>query len=132
MDGEWQVRQVSGQSGFGSQNSLRQHFGFGTATSIDSIEVTWPSGYVQYLTDVSADQFITIVENDASLVKGLAYNDTNGNCIKDPEEDIIANSTFIISPINATVVTNAYGEYELRLPEGSYDFQLNNSNDYCT
>lgn len=130
VDGEWQVRQVSAQSGFGSQNSLRQHIGFGTATLIDSIEVTWPSGYVQYLTDVSADQFITIVENDASLVKGLAYNDTNGNCIKDPEEDIIANSTFILSPIDVTVVTNAYGEYEIRLPEGNYDFQLNNSNDY--
>ena len=36
-----QLREVSGQTGGGGQNSLRQHFGLGTATKIDSIRAEW-------------------------------------------------------------------------------------------
>lgn len=61
----WQLREVSGQNGLGSQPSLNVEFGLGNATVIDSIEVQWPSGNVQYLTNHPVDQFITIVEGTA-------------------------------------------------------------------
>jgi hypothetical protein len=40
----WQIRDVEGQSGQRSQNSLNVEFGFGNATIIDTILVEWPSG----------------------------------------------------------------------------------------
>ncbi len=44
------------------------HFGLGTNTLINSLEVTWPSGVVQTLTNVSVDQSLTITE--PSMVMG--------------------------------------------------------------
>ena len=39
-----QFDEVRGGSSYLSQNDLRLHFGFGKKTSIDSVEVSWPSG----------------------------------------------------------------------------------------
>ena len=39
------------------------HFGLGTNTAADSIIVIFPSGYETILTNVSADQVITVVED---------------------------------------------------------------------
>jgi enediyne biosynthesis protein E4 len=38
------------------------HFGTGTARILDSVEVRWPSGAVQVLRDVPADQVLTVRE----------------------------------------------------------------------
>ena len=38
----------------------RVHFGSGTESKVASIEVRWPSGIVQTLTDVAADQVLKI------------------------------------------------------------------------
>jgi hypothetical protein len=38
-----QTREVSGGSGFGSQNMLPLHFGLGTATTVDSLIITYPN-----------------------------------------------------------------------------------------
>jgi len=64
----WQMQEVSGQTGYFSQNSLNAEFGLGNATIIDSIKVEWPSGNVQYLTSVSVDQFLIITENPPPAV----------------------------------------------------------------
>ena len=56
------VREVSGGSGYLSQDSMTLEFGLGTATMADSIVVRWPSGIVQVLRQVSADQRVTITE----------------------------------------------------------------------
>jgi hypothetical protein len=57
-----QARQVlSGGSHF-SQHDLRVHFGLGQAETIDTLEIRWPSGVVQKLTDISVDQILTIQE----------------------------------------------------------------------
>ncbi|MFP6643734.1 MAG: CRTAC1 family protein [Candidatus Latescibacterota bacterium] len=39
-----------------SQSDLRLHFGLGSATVVDSVSVSWPSGVVQVLTHVAVDQ----------------------------------------------------------------------------
>ncbi len=65
----WQMREVSAQTGYGSQNSLRVHFGLGDATTIDSIEIDWAgSSTVDYALGVAADQFLTLTEGQVSAV----------------------------------------------------------------
>jgi hypothetical protein len=48
--------------GFMSSSDKRVHFGLGLETRISSLEIRWPSGTVQTLKDVSADQFLKIDE----------------------------------------------------------------------
>ena len=62
-----QVREVSGGRGYG-QDSTIASFGLGAHTVADAVQVTWPSGVVQTLTDVSADELITIDESDLTPV----------------------------------------------------------------
>ena len=59
------VREVRSGQSYLSQSELRLHFGLGAATTIPRIEVVWPSGTRQELTDVPADQVLEIVEPDA-------------------------------------------------------------------
>jgi hypothetical protein len=58
----WQLREISGGSGYCSQNDLRAHFGLGDATVVATIRIEWPSGIVQELSDLPANQFLTITE----------------------------------------------------------------------
>ena len=57
-----QLREISGGSGFGSQNDLRPHFGLGDATNIDLVRIEWSSGTVQELRNVAVKQFLTVTE----------------------------------------------------------------------
>ena len=55
-NGQQQVQEVSGGSGFCSQNQRRLHFGLGRARDISRVEIRWPSGIKQTLTSPSVDQ----------------------------------------------------------------------------
>ncbi len=56
------VREITAGDGFMSHShGLRAHFGLGTATSAN-VTVRWPSGAVETIEDVAANQFVTIVE----------------------------------------------------------------------
>jgi hypothetical protein len=57
-----QLREVRAGSSYLSQNDPRMHFGLGTATQADAIEVTWPSGRSETLRAVPAGQIVTIAE----------------------------------------------------------------------
>jgi len=50
------------QSGYLSQNDPRPHFGLGAHTEVDTLTIRWPSGAVQTLEHVKADQILTITE----------------------------------------------------------------------
>jgi len=41
---------------------LRLHFGLGSATKIDSVEIQWPSGAVDHIRNLAADQFYSVLE----------------------------------------------------------------------
>src|SRR5204863_6109196 len=58
----WQMREISGGSNYGSQNDMRASFGLGDATKVDLVQIEWPSGIVQTMTNVSAKQLLTITE----------------------------------------------------------------------
>ena len=48
--------------GYGSSSDKRVHFGLGPASKADKIEIAWPSGIKQTLTNVRADQILTVRE----------------------------------------------------------------------
>ena len=53
---------VSVSVGFMSSSDKRMHFGLGAEKQAASIEIRWPRGAVQRLTDVAADQFLKVEE----------------------------------------------------------------------
>ena len=57
-----QVREQSGGIHYRSQDFQRIHFGLGQNELVESLIVHWPSGIVQELKNISADQIIRIVE----------------------------------------------------------------------
>jgi len=63
-----QVREVSGGSGYCSQNTLVAEFGLGAAAVVDTLEVRWPYGSIQDTTGVAANQTVTLTESDVSEV----------------------------------------------------------------
>lgn len=46
-NGEKQIQEVSGGSGYASQNQRRLHFGLGKDAKVDRVEIRWPSGRKQ-------------------------------------------------------------------------------------
>ncbi len=58
-----QTDEVRSGGSYLSQNDLRLHFGLGTAVKADKIEITWPGGAKQIVTDVAADSVQTIRQN---------------------------------------------------------------------
>lgn len=72
--GRRQAREVHAGSGYLSGSSLIQHFGLGSATRVDSIEVRWPSGERTRLTDLPADRQLRLREGEsqAAIVSNWA------------------------------------------------------------
>ncbi|HKS73821.1 MAG TPA: CRTAC1 family protein [Terriglobales bacterium] len=66
--GHRQIREVLSGSSYLSQSGLRQHFGLGKAREVDEIEIRWPSGHIDRLSKIDANQFITVQEG-RGLVK---------------------------------------------------------------
>jgi hypothetical protein len=64
--GTVQTRTIRGGGSYLSVSDRRAHFGLGAATRVDELTITWPSGTRQILTDVPADQHLTIVEREGS------------------------------------------------------------------
>lgn len=67
-----QMRDISAQTGYCSQNSLTAHFGLGDAEQADSLIIEWPSGMIQYFTDVAAGQTLIAIEETPSSLKDAA------------------------------------------------------------
>ena len=61
-NGQQQLQQVSGGSGFCSQNDRALHFGLGKSTSVDRVEIRWPSGKTQTLAAPAVNQRHRIIE----------------------------------------------------------------------
>ena len=128
--GIWQMREVNSQTGFCSQNSLRQHFGLGQATIIDSIIISWPSGIKQYFTKIYADQFITFTETNSVTVSGKVFSDIDYDCIYSTPETPINNLRLKITPGPLFTATDNSGNYTLHLLPGDYMINIDDNNVY--
>jgi hypothetical protein len=61
-DGKEQITQKKSTTGYLSQNDPRIHFGLGKSEMVERIEINWPSGKVQVLENVSANQILEVKE----------------------------------------------------------------------
>jgi enediyne biosynthesis protein E4 len=64
--GRRQARTVVSQSSYYSHDDLRLRFGLGTAEQADRVDIRWPAGTTQVLTDVRADQILAIRERETA------------------------------------------------------------------
>jgi hypothetical protein len=60
--GATQLREVKAGSSYLGQSDLRVHFGIGTATRIDRIEIRWPAGGTEIVQNAAANQILTMTE----------------------------------------------------------------------
>ena len=60
--GMTQTDEIHSGGSYLSQNDLRVHFGLGSATKIDSVEIRWPSGAVEGISNLAADRFYSLLE----------------------------------------------------------------------
>ncbi|HET9741296.1 MAG TPA: CRTAC1 family protein [Terriglobales bacterium] len=60
--GMTQTDEVHSGGSYISQNDLRIHFGLGSATKIDLVEIRWPSGAVDTIKNLAADKFYSVLE----------------------------------------------------------------------
>jgi enediyne biosynthesis protein E4 len=61
-NGQQQVQEVSGGSGFCAQNQRRLHFGLGKTMRVDRIEIRWPSGKTETIAAPLLDHMHKVVE----------------------------------------------------------------------
>ena len=61
-----QMATVSTGGSYLSSSDKRVHFGLGADTKAENVEIHWPSGIVQTLRDVSADQILRVDESAAN------------------------------------------------------------------
>lgn len=58
-----QYNHATSAVGYNSSSDKRVHFGLGNASVVREIELIWPSGIKQILTNVNADQILTVTES---------------------------------------------------------------------
>jgi hypothetical protein len=63
-----QTQWVRSATGFLGGSDLRCHFGLGTATQADRVEILWPSGHVQVFEAVLADRLLVAEEPSLTAV----------------------------------------------------------------
>ena len=64
-----QSAEVRANASFESASDPRLHFGLGSATRVDAVEVRWPSGFVDRIGPVAADQEIVIEEGKGLVTR---------------------------------------------------------------
>jgi hypothetical protein len=63
INGRKLLRVVLGGGSYGGSSDYRVHFGLGTATRVDDLEIVWLSGKKTLLKDVAANQILAVKEN---------------------------------------------------------------------
>ncbi len=69
-----QMSEVLSGGSYLSQSDLRRHFGLGTASLMDEVEVVWPDGKQQLFHDVQADHFYRLREGGSLVIQTFADN----------------------------------------------------------
>lgn len=102
-----QTRELTGGNNYASNNPLTQHFGLGTATTINSITVTWPDGVEQLInSNLTIDQVTSIGRYCHTNFFTLIY-----------EESALSSSTDIfLQDLNGSPLTNL--EVTLSITQG--------------
>lgn len=120
--GSWgvQIREVRSGESYGTTNSPILHFGLGQSTGIDSLVIRWPSGSAQTIYNVSADQFMTVIENDCISPEALLASNDNNNILCPGDSLVLSvpagyNYLWSDSTTASTLVVHQAGEYNVRV-----------------
>ena len=73
--GDRRAQEVRSGGGFISQSDLRLHFGLGKAARAEKIVIRWPSGLVETLNDLAANQYYLVREGsgvDSKMTHGVS------------------------------------------------------------
>jgi hypothetical protein len=62
------VDEVRSGSSYDSHSDMRVHFGLGSATKVDWVEVRWPSGLLERFEGLAPDKIHTLREGSGSVV----------------------------------------------------------------
>lgn len=125
----WQLREVSSlNGGISAQSSIKAHFGLGNATSIDSVKIEWPSGTIQYLTNVDVDNEQLVIEPADAMFKVITFVDLNGNCTYDNGDVYLPNVEINIQGKAFTAVTDSAGSVSFNTELGTYLLDIEEQN----
>jgi hypothetical protein len=69
IGGKVQMRHVKAGSSYQGQNDLRVHFGMGAARLAERLEVLWPSGVIDTVENIEANQILTVTEGRGVTAK---------------------------------------------------------------
>ena len=61
-EGMTQTDDIHSGGSYLSQSDTRVHFGLGSATKIDAVEIRWPSGTIDTLKGLAGDKFYAVLE----------------------------------------------------------------------
>jgi hypothetical protein len=67
------TQEVRSGSSYLSSSDLRLHLGLGAATSVDHVDVLWPSGIEERFPGASADRFVTLLEGRGAPVHAAQH-----------------------------------------------------------
>ncbi len=70
--GMTQTDEVHSGGSYLSQNDLRIHFGLGSATKVDKVEIHWPSGLIEELKDLEVDKHYNVLEGKGIVDPSVA------------------------------------------------------------
>jgi hypothetical protein len=107
INGNSMYRYVLCGESFLGQNSATEIFGTGTATTIDLLEVFWPSGIQDTFTNVSVNQVMNVIEGST-----LGINEVNAekfSVYPNPASEYMITDTTVFEPYTITVF-NSLGE----------------------
>ncbi len=68
-DGVRQRADVISGGSYGSSSDLRVHFGLGSATKVDKVEIHWPSGTKEEIVVPGVDRILTVAEGKGVVKK---------------------------------------------------------------
>ncbi|RNC79800.1 MAG: T9SS C-terminal target domain-containing protein [Winogradskyella sp.] len=121
INGEKQYRYLINGESYISQNSFTEYFGVGAATIVDYVKVTWLSGVVDILNNVSVNQKINITEG--STLSTANYSDNNTLAIY-PNP---ANNRLFVNAqqqLDSIIIYNTLGQQILQLNPNSSTFDI--------
>lgn len=83
-DGFTEYRQAQGGMSYMSAQDPRIHFGLGQRKKVQLLEITWPSGTVDKLTDVPMDRIITVKEGVGIIPRNFPQIEWKSEARGDP------------------------------------------------
>ena len=73
-DGYTQWRTINGSSSYLAHNDLRAHFGLGKSLIAEEVQLTWPNGTVDTVTDIPTNKILVVQQGGAYRVLAIGEN----------------------------------------------------------